>query len=1117
MKAVNSILLFVTIGFCFVSFAHDYGKGDSAESSCSVSLSGRHKSQLAPIDIRPSGRDEHMLPKLEAAVLELSQIAQELGYEVPPHKLIFAPSDKLAQLVAAGGYASPHWIDGQKVVQGAASMSGVYEFVVGGCPTCTSFYRDTTNFYEQVSIIAHVIGHNDHRRNNLLAMARNSDPIEASWDMALLLNKLYSQYDREEVMLYVQFLETMSGMSDFAKGSYEAPETFKRADKTIDRLKRIVSPTAGQDIDDANPYPLDKWPSKPTPSALQAFIENMPSGTPEWKKELAKLVEKRNAAYSANVKTKIMNEGWATFSQYFLLRHSSYVGDEALIAFSNLLKGVAPGTARMPPEKVVSNPYYLGLHSWMNLWQKFRKRPEVAALKNEKEMDKLFVEYAHSIMATSDDYRFVKIALDESWIRKMKLRLSRKLTQEEARANELPPRGPNGEEVSYNVVMSISADRIINAIARGVTTGHKQFPRLYIVDFNHRGKEVLYKHQVFKDYPVPLERFSAVQSLFILAQMHEKPVALDTIASSAWGKRNANLDSDTIRWYRMMGMAIPENLSAIENSPIRIKVFPEGKVTVFNLPRVELKEGTSINDVEEVVLDETHINQELTEELQGAVDYYLMDLGVTINEHLSKRLSGKQGGRFSDFDSGSRFFTEKTGKQLMDVLTRPVDSVQNHAPTSPAAIIEYENMVASRLPRALEKALSGETPIKFKKGKVQLRALPLQPRFQYDRRVYSKIAKAAPPAPIEGRYEQLGDFPPETDDFSDLSSGQGLPGSVWATPKQGKGQGGEGEGDPDDEAEGDPDDESEDRPEDFDGEGGDPSVVEFPADVWGEILKSQFELPNIRRTQAGELIVDDELDGLTQKSDSRIHGERTFNVMLENAVRMRPDLVKPKKGETSRERYARLKELVKVGASHTSPDQYVVRSWVEEKSPEFKAVVVFVIDLTGSVMGLPQEMAKRFVYNTVTLLKQNYKAVEVRFVGYDDKAYEFPEEKIWSTYLGGGNTDSEGYKLAEKILSEYNNEEYNKYVYGTGDSGSSDTEQTLEVIKRIYEDVQHMGYIENHTAYSYENMDFSKALRALSLENKWFDFTSIDKSPVSILKAMNEFFGKERNKERKGK
>lgn len=267
LKNKKWFLIFFTSLWIVPATAHESHK--HAESSCSVSLRGNHKNNIGPIEIRPSGRDSDVMPKLVDATTELTEIAAELGYEVPPHKLIFAPSDKLAQLVSVGGYAMPHWIDGMRIIKGASSMSGVYEFVVGGCPTCTSFYRDTTSFYQQVSIIAHVIGHNDHRRNNLMAMARNSDPVRASLELSNLMTELYSSYDREEVMLYVQMLEAMKYMSDFARGSYEDPENFVRQDKTIDKLSRIISPTAGTDHDDASPYPSEKWPLKPTPSAFQ--------------------------------------------------------------------------------------------------------------------------------------------------------------------------------------------------------------------------------------------------------------------------------------------------------------------------------------------------------------------------------------------------------------------------------------------------------------------------------------------------------------------------------------------------------------------------------------------------------------------------------------------------------------------------------------------------------------------------------------------------------------------------------------------------------------------------------------------------------------------------------
>ena len=171
-----------------------------------------------------------------------------------------------------------------------------------------------------------------------------------------------------------------------------------------------------------------------------------------------------------------------------------------------------------------------------------------------------------------------------------------------------------------------------------------------------------------------------------------------------------------------------------------------------------------------------------------------------------------------------------------------------------------------------------------------------------------------------------------------------------------------------------------------------------------------------------------------------------------------------------------------------------------------RAVVVFVLDLTGSMQGLPAKIEKEIIFNIQSLLRATYKEVNFHFVGYDDVASEFPEEKIYRTFKGGGNTDSTGFILAKNILDKYPSS-WNKYVYGFGDGGSFDTGNTIQALRNLYESCQHMGW-GHVNAMTPGVPEFVNAIANLSKELPWFGFAQVNADQATHFRALKEFFGK---------
>ena len=86
---------------------------------------------------------------------------------------------------------------------------------------------------------------------------------------------------------------------------------------------------------------------------------------PEWQKRLIRYSEERSRNFPFVLNTKFMNEGWATFSEWFLTKHmpEEYRTSDYLIQYAQLASRVS--------YPMLDNPYWLGLESWFRIYKRF--------------------------------------------------------------------------------------------------------------------------------------------------------------------------------------------------------------------------------------------------------------------------------------------------------------------------------------------------------------------------------------------------------------------------------------------------------------------------------------------------------------------------------------------------------------------------------------------------------------------------------------------------------------------------------------------------------------------------------------------------------------------------
>lgn len=179
-------------------------------------------------------------------------------------------------------------------------------------------------------------------------------------------------------------------------------------------------------------------------------------------------------------------------------------------------------------------------------------------------------------------------------------------------------------------------------------------------------------------------------------------------------------------------------------------------------------------------------------------------------------------------------------------------------------------------------------------------------------------------------------------------------------------------------------------------------------------------------------------------------------------------------------------------------------------SPQSNAVVIYMMDVSGS-MGEEQKRIVRLESFWInTWLKKNYKGLETRFIIHDAAAKEVDEETFFRTSESGGTLISSAYKKCLEIIDQdYPISDWNIYTFhfSDGDNWSGeDTKLCIDLIKNRFLPIVNMfGYGQVESKYG--SGQFIKDLNQ-NFENVENVIRSHIKDRSKIIKSIKEFLGK---------
>lgn len=301
-----------------------------------------------------------------------------------------------------------------------------------------------------------------------------------------------------------------------------------------------------------------------------------------------------------------------------------------------------------------------------------------------------------------------------------------------------------------------------------------------------------------------------------------------------------------------------------------------------------------------------------------------------------------------------------------------------------------------------------------------------------------------------------------------VGQGQGEPGQEAGEPGDGKGQAGENPGEH-------------------------ILEVELSLDELADLLGEQLELPKI-----------------LPKGSKNIDAEKTrFNGLAP---------VGPEGLRNFKQSYKKaLKRYITTG-NYDSKDPVIIpirpdfryKSFKKVVQPQTRAVVIYMMDVSGSMGDEQKEIVRLESFWINTWLKRHYKGLETRFIIHDAAAKEVDEDTFFRTSESGGTLISSAYKLAQQIIqTDYPSNDWNIYPFHFSDGDNWSGEDTRLCVRLLKE-----FFLPNVNVFSYGQVE-SKYGSGQFLKDLQKEFPADDRLTLSqveskdkILDSIKDFLGK---------
>ena len=264
--------------------------------------------------------------ELEKWIDIITEKAAEYGLDTYPTHFEVVPDHVIYEL---GSYSLParfsHWTFGRDYHRQKTSyeygMSKIYEIVFNTDP-CQAFLMDSNSMLSHKFVVAHVLGHNDFFKNNVYFEHTDRRMIEK---VRLHSNRIRKYEEEFGPMAVEEFLDSVISIEEhFDTGLTTSFRRKTPEQHESDRRRPKKSSTEYDDLWDV--MQTDVGPEKPTPRKfppepdrdLIGFLRDYAPELEPWQRDVLNMVREEMIYFIPQMRTKIINEGWACATKRLL-------------------------------------------------------------------------------------------------------------------------------------------------------------------------------------------------------------------------------------------------------------------------------------------------------------------------------------------------------------------------------------------------------------------------------------------------------------------------------------------------------------------------------------------------------------------------------------------------------------------------------------------------------------------------------------------------------------------------------------------------------------------------------------------------------------------------------
>jgi sporulation protein YhbH len=130
------------------------------------------------------------------------------------------------------------------------------------------------------------------------------------------------------------------------------------------------------------------------------------------------------------------------------------------------------------------------------------------------------------------------------------------------------------------------------------------------------------------------------------------------------------------------------------------------------------------------------------------------------------------------------------------------------------------------------------------------------------------------------------------------------------------------------------------------------------------------------------------------------------------------------------------------------------RSWKSYPRPESNAVVIYMMDVSGSMSDRKKHLVRMTAFWIDTWLQAHYKNVSTRYIVHDAAAHEVKAEVFYSLRESGGTRISSAYEYCLRMVREdYNPDDWNLYAFQFSDGENFDRKDDERCVSLLEQDL----------------------------------------------------------------